>query len=1187
MKIFLFLGFIVTQASYANPDWNLSPKTEQALSKALAVSSSFQAQQLNRGSASFVTVGGDSTCDFRVGSNKIQNAINSGASEIRIASNDVYQEFITINDPLVNLSIRGGFSSCTAAESNNQSNQQQDWTEITRPNGQSGSIFTITGLLSHNMTTFENIKVVVGDGQGLTTGGGIAVVNTDSDVILQNTWLTEGSNIVYGGGLLVQSSNVTVILNNTTISNNQTISSGGGIYCNDFSGMNKFATIVVNTGSSISLNQTEGNGGGAFLFRQCLLASFAGSANPFNIPNNIHNTKSIEGSIADIQGINLNQAESSGGGVYLNSGASLLIHGTQLCNLSNHCFGDKNNPANMMENTANSNGIVPSSFAGGAIYATGTNTDVTISAAWFNANAATQSSGGAIALFDHANLTINRNGIDCWDSVNCNLFKANRADFTGGFLYNNDATANISHAIIQGSNANLGVAVYNSNNGVTNIDTSIFHSNGGSSGFLSSHLFIGNTGADYAFKYATIADNDTEIGIFKIEDDPGTVLLLNSSIIDDVTSGPVLAFGLGGSGFIGAFCVMAHEISSLSGASNTVDDPEFFDRANQDYHLSNTSPAIDYCSVLTTPTNKDMDFQSYGWDNPNLSNFMGAFDIGADENFSKNYFTIGTDATCDFNSTTQTIQDVIDTGVGEVRIARNGFYDSAIIINDESVKLRGGFLDCTAADANNATTHTTIDAPGGIAVPTIDIQGTSLGNSILIEGLTIAGVDSNFSAISANGSVADITLNDVFLTGHNIDEFNFGGAINLTDGAINLTLIDTLVMQNSAHRGGGIYCEGASSKIVVQGESGISHNTAQGQGGGVYLTNGCDFTIYSGENNPDASTNLGISDNLAYNEGGGIYADLGSQVTLYGHELCDTTSCVGNNTSPVNINNNTSGFTGSPSIDDRGAGIYASGQSTSVNIYASLFKNNLSKFGGSAIYINDLASLNVSRLSKDCWDSTKCNYFLNNTSTLSNGTIESFQGQLNISSSYFEDNTGSAISVVSSFARIEGSVFNNNNAAALSDVSVIIASISATVEIIHSTFADNFIENSSTLDVSFNSQLSLYSSIVNDPLGVVLATTTGTVNINCAMTHESLSILGTNIIVADPSFVDRNNRDYHIAANSQAKDMCDDSVIQARFKDIDFEKRGLDDPMFPNFTGSFDVGADEAFVEMVFANGFE
>lgn len=1189
MKIFILLGILLTQKSYANPEWNLKPKLEQQLSRALDVSSLFETSQLNKGTNSFVTVGSDSSCDFRVGSNKIQAAINSGANEIRIASNDTYEEIITINNPLVNLTLRGGFSSCTAATSNIQSDLQQNWTEITRTNGQSGSVFSVTALPADNMTVFENIKIVGGDGQGVTTGGSLAIVDTESDVVLQSVWLTGGFNMIEGGGLHVKSSNTTVILNNTSINNNQTInnnlliSSGGGVYCNDFSGMNKVATIILNSGSSIALNQTQGNGGGANLNNRCLLASFAGSFDSSLPLKSKQNTNESNGVITNTQGISLNEADNHGGGVYLGSGAGLLIHGTELCSLAGQCFGDRQNPSKIMGNISNKD--LTGNGLGGAIYATGTNTDITVSAAWFNANQAPISSGGAIAVFNKATLTINRNGRDCWDLTYCNLFSFNIAAFNGGVIYNNDATVNISHTVMQENQANFGVAMFSTNNGISNIDTSLFYNNGGAPGLLSNHLFVGNTSADYFFKYTTIADNNTEVGLFKIEDDPGTLLLLNSTIIDDVNSGPVLAFGLGGSGFVNGFCVMAHETSSLLGTSNTVDDPEFVDRANGDYHLSNNSPAIDYCGALTSSTNKDIDFQGQGWDNPDLSNFMGPYDIGMDENFSKNFLTIGSDAACDYDSTTQTIQDVIDTGVGEVRIAVNGFYDAPIVINNISVKLRGGYADCN--DALNdivSNTKTSLIGTVGPVESIIDIRGGRFRNAITLENFSLSGSEN--SAISAIDANATIVLNKVNIQQNNLVSGFSGGGIFMAGGDADFSLIDSLIINNSAQRGGGIYCSGSSLSINIQGDSGVSHNIAEDAGGGVYLTNACELTIYSGVSNPDSATNFGISDNLSYNEGGGIYADLAAQVTLYGHEICDSNGCVGNNTNPVNINNNTTGFLGSPSIDDRGAGIYATGQGTSVNVYAGLFKNNSSKFGGNAIAI-ELANLNVSRLSRDCWDKTRCNYFSNNTSTTSGATISSFQGQLNISSSYFEENTGAAIGASASFVRIEGSVFNNNNATGLTGGSVISASNATTVEIIHSTFADNLIENSATFNVGSSSELRLYSSIVNDPLGAVLAPNIGTLTVNCAMTHEDTSFSGTNVLVGNPDFVDRNNRDYHLTANSAAKDMCGNSVAASQFQDIDFEKRGMDDPLIPNVVGSFDAGADEVLVELIFSNSFE
>jgi predicted outer membrane repeat protein len=1190
MVKYVLLGMIISQSINADSNWELSPQTERTLREALILKSQYLKSKQNKANIGFVTVGSDSSCDFRVGNNKIQNAIDSGANEIRIASNDIYQELVTISSPFANVTLRGGFSSCTAASGNIQSNLESDWAEITRPNGQSASIFTIVGLTSNIKTIFENIKIVGGDGQGSTGGGSIRIENTESDVILNNVRLTGGFNMATGGGLSVISSNSVVILKNTSIDNNQTSSNGGGIYCNDFSGMSKFSSIILDTKSAITGNTTLNHGGGAYLDQRCLLSVFSGSSNPFPLPKNkFDSTVKALGALADNSGVTLNNANGSGGGVYLSGGAGLLVYGSELC-IADACFGDNTNPANIIGNTSNANNGAPQG-SGGGIYATGMNTDVTISAGLIADNKVVFYSGGAIALLNNANLTVNRSGSECWDTVRCNYFSSNTANQNGGVIYNDNATANISHAYFEGSRANIGVAIYSTNNAVTNVDTSVFNHNGlsGDVNYFDNALIFATSGADMEMKYVTIADNDVTLGVFRIENNMGTVLLLSSSIVDDANSGPVIANSGAGSGFIFANCVMAHETNSLNVSNNTVDDPEFVNRINRDYHLSNTSPAIDYCGVLTTASNKDMDFQSHGWDNPNLSNFIGPFDVGADENFVKDYFTIGSDAACDFDSATQTIQDVIDTGVGEVRIAHNGLYESPIVINS-SVKLRGGYLDCSAADVNNSTTHTTIDAPGGVAIPTVSIQGSFFYNSILIEHITFMGQDANFSAISAFGAFAEIILNDVTITGHNIDEFNFGGGINLSEGAIDLTLLDTLVLNNSAHRGGGIYCDGSFSSMTIKGDSGVAHNTAQGGGGGIYLTNGCELTIYSGVSNPDVSTNFGISDNLSYNEGGGIYADLGAQVTLYGHEFCDDSGCVGNNTNPVNINNNISGFSGSPVSNDRGAGIYVSGQDTIINVYASLFKDNLGRNGG-AIYVNDLANLNISRLMADCWDSTKCNYFLNNTAITTGGAIQSDQGQLNISSSYFEENKGFSGSVLyafggNSFARIEGSVFNNNNSVGTTDDYVIRAAASATVEIVHATFADNFIEGSATFGISSNSQLRLYSSIVNDPLGSVLDSS-GMTTLNCVMVHDASLLLGINIIEASPGFVDRNNRDYHLLANAQAKDVCDNSVSQSQFKDIDFEQRGLDDPLLPNIVGTFDVGADEAFVELIFANGFE
>jgi len=55
----------------------------------------------------FSTVGSDGQCGF----SSIQAAINAGVDEIRVATNMVYTEKLTLTD--VNVNIRGGFADCS------------------------------------------------------------------------------------------------------------------------------------------------------------------------------------------------------------------------------------------------------------------------------------------------------------------------------------------------------------------------------------------------------------------------------------------------------------------------------------------------------------------------------------------------------------------------------------------------------------------------------------------------------------------------------------------------------------------------------------------------------------------------------------------------------------------------------------------------------------------------------------------------------------------------------------------------------------------------------------------------------------------------------------------------------------------------------------------------------------------
>ncbi|MBL4661831.1 MAG: hypothetical protein JKY19_15840 [Alcanivoracaceae bacterium] len=591
MKKLLLLLWL-TPLSYAQSLWGLNHDTESRISAALELSRSQQLVKHNK-MGGFVTVGDDSNCDFRVGANKIQNAIDSGASEIRIASNTVYEENVLISNPNVSLTIRGGFADCTQADNNNQSDLIDNWTEVTRTTGQGGSIFFITGLPPGITTSFENLKIIGGDGQGGSSGGGIRLELTDSDSIIENVWLTQGQNMATGGGLSVVSSNSRVILRNTDIFQNQTNGPGGGIYCNNFTAGFKVATIIISESSNLYSNISGNTGGGAFIGNDCLLSSFSGSS-VINAGKGIFN----------------NSANDDGGGVYAINGGNVLLYGGMLCDFNNECFGNEDNPASVYANQADTDS---SGFeSGGGLYATGFDTDITIIAGHMYENTNNSGIGGAIALFDSAQLTVSHPrksnlAVRCWNVDRCNLFNANSA-ISGGVIYNSsNSKVVIEHAYFEDNRANNGVVITTSGSAMTEIYSSVFNNNGnnGIGGFVDNNIIAVIDSADMQIKYSTFADNNYQDEVFHLSG-ATTAFSLRSSIVHD-SGGLNIVNSFAGN--LSSSCVMGHEVASLGGSSNSVDDPEFIDRANRNYHLDSTiSPAIDYCDFLAGVV-EDIDYQ--------------------------------------------------------------------------------------------------------------------------------------------------------------------------------------------------------------------------------------------------------------------------------------------------------------------------------------------------------------------------------------------------------------------------------------------------------------------------------------------------------------------------------------------------------------------------------------------------
>ncbi len=1174
-KILIALLFLVSQYGLAKSLWGLNSDTESRLLSALELSHAHKVSKSNK-MGGFVTVGDDSNCDFRVGANKIQNAIDSGATEIRIASNSIYEENVVINNPNVSLILRGGFSDCSQADLGNQSDLVDDWAIVGRFPGSFGAVFLITGLPQGNTIVFENIKIISSD-LLTASGSSIKVDGSDSDLILDKVWITQGAEIS-GGGLQISNSNSTTVLKNTEIFNNAA-ANGGGLYCNNTSGVFKNTTIVLDETSSIHDNSVRFDGGGAYIGNDCLLTSFSGSV-----------------ILSSNSGIVNNTANRDGGGLYVIDDGKVLIYGGKLCDVNNECFGNEDAPASVSGNNADSDS---SGFdSGGGIYASGSGTDITIIAGYLSKNTNNNGIGGGLALFDNAQLTINHPrknnlALSCWNSYKCNMFEGNSA-ISGGAIYSS-SFATIEHVFFEDNEAENGAVITSTISSTTEIQSSVIDNNGSGLFFNSNSIFEVMDNANLNIKYSTIADNIYNGVVFDVVGSFSNFNIQSSIVHDSSGLNIINSF----TGTVSSSCVMGHEVASLTGTSNSINDPMFIDRLNRNYHLNSTnSPAIDYCDAIPLignnipmPSKKDIDFQSHGFDNINLSNLLGPYDLGADEAYPQNFVTVGMGASCDFNTNSQSIQDAINTGVQEIRLAKTGSYTQPFTIDNINLKLIGGFETCDDA-LNNIQTFTSTSLLGtiGPVEPIIIIKGSSLRNTVILEKLILSGADN--SAITAISTNTEIILNNVLIKQNNLAIGFSGGAIFTSNSNVDFTLHNSRILQNTATNGGGIYCSGEEASIKLTGLSGIVNNSADGKGGGIHITNGCQLTVYSGTLDPVSLTFTGIQGNNAKQEGGGIYADLGAKVVLYGHEFCSASGvCVGNNTNPVNVNNNRSDSDSSGG--ERGGGIYLTGLGTSVEIYAGLIQGNLSP-NGAGVYVNDQASLTVARLFKDCWDPVRCNLFQNNRAFTTGGAIQNDQGIVNISSTYFEGNKGIAGSALYAFGalsrnRIEGSVFNHNkHVSSTNNAYVIRAAVSAKVEIVHSTFADNSVENTAVFGIASNSELKLFSSIINDPTGVVLDTNPGTTIINCVMAHETSSFSGSNIFLNDPDFIDRVNLDYHLSVNSPAIDVCDNSFANVQFRDIDFESRGVDNPNAPNNIGTYDIGADETSgSDVLFANGFE
>lgn len=551
------------------------------------------------------TVGGDINCDYSIIKDAIAAVPNGVVDyEIRLADNISYQENLKINKH--SLTIKGGYDDCVSAVGDLSNGGH---TQI------NGSTEALPVISIHNPANYTNRKISIesidltggiGNNSLEMPGGGISAYNANAEIYLTDMLIHDNTGDL-GGGIYSLGDATTWFIEDVLVVLNEA-DMGGGLFCDN-------STVFVYGQSGISANKAVGasfaNGGGVHAENACNFWLFSGT----------------EGGFFDFRGIAGNQANLRGGGIYAES-SNITLFGQQFGNI-----GDNTNPVNITGNEADAEDD-QSGFAGG-IYAE--NSTVLAYSLLLNRNKADDDSA---AYFVKSDVAINSASTTCWNAEGlCNQIKNNeikdssdihsktiaflggvsniKLKISGAEIANNQA-GRATFLFLQGSQAELegNVITGNGDNGL--------------SGHADRHLID-----MYSYKLRmvnnTVVDNNVTKALIQVsntnENSPSMIL---GSILHESNSIKVIDGDAAEN--VSFSCVVTHDTSSFVGTNMFIGDPEFVDRANGDFHLQPSSPAIDMCSEDDAiPNQTDIDHQDRGWDVPGIMNMSGPFDVGADE----------------------------------------------------------------------------------------------------------------------------------------------------------------------------------------------------------------------------------------------------------------------------------------------------------------------------------------------------------------------------------------------------------------------------------------------------------------------------------------------------------------------------------------------------------------------------
>ena len=598
-----------------------------------------------------VTVGPGPECDF----DDLQLALNAAAGGNNCGHFAVTSNYSMISSYLISTIgswetpsgtpgwLMGGFPDCSDPDPDGElTTTVLDLEHLGQPLAIVYSADEFDPFRALRIENFELFRGASGAG-----GGGLWIWGTPGRLAVEliNVEITASQAAESGGGIHLEATGdgivddpdnppppMLFIDDDSEIRLNEAEEKGGGIYCENSHDHNN--AVMLRTGAGL-ISENQATDGGGVALSNCTAVMRNGGP-LLDLPMGLF----AQG------GINRNEADNWGGGLFAEDGTQAIIEGE----LSDSQWGgDPDNSGLFRFNEAG--------IEGGGIYLTGEDTWLSATRTTFVANEATFG-GGGIYLQDGARFDLtadNDPDVGCHPNFGifeedliilppCNLFLGNSSAIAGGGavvrngseLYMHNAYILENHTEDGSASVILASSTDDDSPGFAQIVNSVAAGNYGGS-----RVFFATNGGLIDVRWSTVADNVYSESLFHAGAGPDRWARyeIRSSIVWQDDGENMATRGGDGSTIAFSDCVIGFEEAEETDLTSTdfysQIDPEFRDSENMNYRLSTTSPAINYCDIFSGPPDHDLDGRPRGEEYPHPitpppnSTDSGIYDLGA------------------------------------------------------------------------------------------------------------------------------------------------------------------------------------------------------------------------------------------------------------------------------------------------------------------------------------------------------------------------------------------------------------------------------------------------------------------------------------------------------------------------------------------------------------------------------